>query len=182
MLEFPPGSPATQGGGMHSKRFWPMLTLVAVLALVAAACGDEEEPRGPTAPTAPTGATATGPTATGPVEPCDTAAAGDLLERICSEGVIRVSTDPAYPPQSSLNEETGEYEGFDIDVANEIANRLGVEVDWQTSRRNGPRCSTSHRPTTSPRRRWLCTRTTPPCRISRPIWTARASASAADAP
>jgi len=115
---------------MYSKRFWPMLALVAVLALVAAACGEEEEPSGPTAPTAPTGATATGPTATGPVEPCDTAAAGDLLERICSEGVIRVSTDPAYPPQSFLNSDTGEYEGFDIDVATEIANRLGVRVEW----------------------------------------------------
>jgi polar amino acid transport system substrate-binding protein len=48
------------------------------------------------------------------------------------EGVIRVSTDPAYPPQSELNEETGEYEGFDIDVATEIASRLGVEIEWET--------------------------------------------------
>jgi polar amino acid transport system substrate-binding protein len=42
-----------------------------------------------------------------------------------------VSTDPAYPPQSSLNEQTGEYEGFDIDVATEIAKRLGVDVAWE---------------------------------------------------
>jgi polar amino acid transport system substrate-binding protein len=48
------------------------------------------------------------------------------------DGVIRVSTDPAYPPQSSYNEETGEYEGFDIDVATEIATRLGVEIQWET--------------------------------------------------
>jgi polar amino acid transport system substrate-binding protein len=32
---------------------------------------------------------------------------------------------PKYPPQSSLNQQTGEFEGFDIDVATEIANRLG---------------------------------------------------------
>ena len=38
---------------------------------------------------------------------------------------------PAYPPQSSLNEQTGEYEGFDIDVATEIAKRLGVDVAWE---------------------------------------------------
>jgi len=43
-----------------------------------------------------------------------------------------VSTDPAYPPQSELNEDTGEYEGFDIDVAGEIATRLGVEIQWET--------------------------------------------------
>ncbi len=60
-----------------------------------------------------------------------TDASGDLLAEICESGEIRVSTDPAYPPQSSLNEETQEYEGFDIDVATEIANRLGVEVAWE---------------------------------------------------
>lgn len=112
---------------MRTKRFWPMLALVAVLALVAAACGGDEggESGGTTGPTA------TGPTATGSATPCDTATEGDLLARICSDGEIRVSTDPAYPPQSFLNEQTGEYEGFDIDVATEIANRLGVTVSWE---------------------------------------------------
>ena len=56
----------------------------------------------------------------------------DLLAQVCDEGVLRVSTDPAYPPQSRLNERTGEYEGFDIDVATEIAHRLGVDVAWET--------------------------------------------------
>jgi len=56
----------------------------------------------------------------------------DLLAEICEKGTLTVSTDPAYPPQSSLDEQTGEYEGFDIDVATEIAKRLGVEVGWET--------------------------------------------------
>ncbi|GIU94965.1 MAG: amino acid ABC transporter substrate-binding protein [Gaiellaceae bacterium] len=56
----------------------------------------------------------------------------DLLAQIEEEGVITVSTDPAYPPQSQLNQETGEYEGFDIDVAKEIAERLGVDIAWET--------------------------------------------------
>jgi polar amino acid transport system substrate-binding protein len=55
----------------------------------------------------------------------------DLLAQVCDEGVLTVSTDPAYPPQSKLNEQTGEYEGFDIDVATEIAHRLGVDVAWE---------------------------------------------------
>jgi polar amino acid transport system substrate-binding protein len=55
----------------------------------------------------------------------------DLLAAVEEKGVLTVSTDPAYPPQSELNEETGQYEGFDIDVATEIANRLGVEVGWE---------------------------------------------------
>jgi polar amino acid transport system substrate-binding protein len=44
---------------------------------------------------------------------------------------LTVSTDPAYPPQSELNEDTGEYEGFDIDVAKEIAERLEVDIAWE---------------------------------------------------
>ena len=52
------------------------------------------------------------------------------LARILEAGEIVVSTDPAYPPQSFLNEDTGEYEGFDIDVAKEIGERLGVEVTF----------------------------------------------------
>ena len=54
------------------------------------------------------------------------------MRRSAPRATIRVSTDPAYPPQSELNAETGEYEGFDIDVAMEIAKRLGVEVAWET--------------------------------------------------
>jgi polar amino acid transport system substrate-binding protein len=56
---------------------------------------------------------------------------GDLLSSIEDEGVLTVSTDPAYPPQSFLNEDTGEYEGFDIDVATAIAEAMGVEVAWE---------------------------------------------------
>jgi polar amino acid transport system substrate-binding protein len=55
----------------------------------------------------------------------------DLLASIEEKGVLTVSTDPAYPPQSELNEDTNQYEGFDIDVATEIAERLGVEVAWE---------------------------------------------------
>jgi polar amino acid transport system substrate-binding protein len=105
---------------MRSRWFRPALVLVFAMALVAAACGEDEEGGGATGETAATGATG------------ETAAGGDdLLARIQEQGVIRVSTDPAYPPQSYLNEETGEYEGFDIDVATEIATRLGVDVQWE---------------------------------------------------
>jgi polar amino acid transport system substrate-binding protein len=55
----------------------------------------------------------------------------DLLSAIEEKGTLTVSTDPAYPPQSELNKETNEYEGFDIDVAAAIAERLGVEIAWE---------------------------------------------------
>jgi len=62
---------------------------------------------------------------------CASATEGDLLAAICEAGVIRVATDPAYPPQSELLPD-GTYEGFDIDVANEIGERLGVDVQFET--------------------------------------------------
>lgn len=55
----------------------------------------------------------------------------DLLGSIEEKGVLTVSTDPAYPPQSELNKKTGQYEGFDIDVATEIAKRLEVDIAWE---------------------------------------------------
>lgn len=59
-------------------------------------------------------------------------AADGLLGQIMETGTLRVATDPAYPPQSSYDEGTGEWQGFDIDVANEIATRMGVTVSWET--------------------------------------------------
>jgi polar amino acid transport system substrate-binding protein len=56
---------------------------------------------------------------------------GNLLEEVKDRGVLRVSTDPAYPPQS-FQTQSGEFKGFDIDVAEEIAKRMGVKVEWQT--------------------------------------------------
>ncbi|MEX0991964.1 MAG: transporter substrate-binding domain-containing protein [Actinomycetota bacterium] len=96
---------------MRKSRF--LMLFVMVLALTAAACSKSTTPS---------------PAADGGTEP----AGNDLLAKIKADGVIRVSTDPAYPPQSELNPKTGEYEGFDIDVAEEIARRLGVTVEWET--------------------------------------------------
>jgi polar amino acid transport system substrate-binding protein len=52
------------------------------------------------------------------------------LARILEAGVIRMSTDPAYPPQSELVD--GVMVGFDIDVGTEIASRLGVDIAFET--------------------------------------------------
>jgi polar amino acid transport system substrate-binding protein len=100
--------------------FRRMTLLLGVLALVAAGCGEETPPAD--------GGTQAGEGACATHDP----EAGDLLAEICANEEIRVSTDPAYPPQSELNPETGEYEGFDIDVAKEIADRLGVGIAWET--------------------------------------------------
>jgi polar amino acid transport system substrate-binding protein len=73
--------------------------------------------------------------------------AQDKLAEIEARGTLIVSSDPAYPPQSELVETgqrlanskcasdqrtTGELTGFDIDVAAEIAKRMGLEVCFVT--------------------------------------------------
>ena len=66
-----------------------------------------------------------------PAETTSAEAQDDLLAEILERGTIRVSTDPNYEPQSFLNE-NGEFVGFDVDVAREIGERLGVEVEFVT--------------------------------------------------
>lgn len=59
------------------------------------------------------------------------AASAGTLETVMEKGVMAMSTDPEYPPQSSLDE-NNQFIGFDIDVGREIARRLGVEIQFVT--------------------------------------------------
>lgn len=62
---------------------------------------------------------------------CGSSTPATLLDKVTQAKKLVVSTDPAYPPQSE-SLPGGGYEGFDIDVATEIAKRLGVEVEFTT--------------------------------------------------
>jgi polar amino acid transport system substrate-binding protein len=98
-----------------------LLALLAGAAIVVGACG------GSTASPSASAAAGSG---------CEKAiAAGEptttLLGKICAAGVIKIATDPAYPPYSELDA-SGEYVGFDSDTARETAKRLGVTVEWVT--------------------------------------------------
>ncbi|MBK9050003.1 MAG: transporter substrate-binding domain-containing protein [Chloroflexi bacterium] len=57
--------------------------------------------------------------------------ADNLLADVEERGTIRVSTDPNYEPQSFLDA-NGDFTGFDVEVAREIGERLGVEVEFVT--------------------------------------------------
>jgi polar amino acid transport system substrate-binding protein len=98
--------------------------LVALLAMFLAACGGDDDKASDDGGGSDEPAAAEG-------EGVCAGDVTDLLAQVCDKGTLTVSTDPAYPPQSSLNEQTGDYEGFDIDVATEIAERLGVDVAWE---------------------------------------------------
>lgn len=59
------------------------------------------------------------------------AQAGETLDRVIGNKALVVATNSGWPPQSYLDD-NNEMVGFDIDVAREIAKRLGVEVSFQT--------------------------------------------------
>ena len=103
------------------KKLYAVSMLVVVAMLVLTACGPSATP-----------------TATGPA---------DLLATIKERGYVMVSTDPNYMPQSGMKTDgqrtSGtkcpgdtftypEMQGFDVDVAHAIADKLGVEVCFAT--------------------------------------------------
>ena len=51
------------------------------------------------------------------------------LDDIIKAGVIRIGINPNFPPNSARGA-SGDWEGFDIDIGNKIAEALGVKVEW----------------------------------------------------
>ena len=98
------------------KRVSKVGALLFALALVAAACGSDEADT-----TVPAAATTTTTTAA-------VGAVPDLVE----EGKLILVTTGNFPPFTKINESTGDNEGYSIDVAKEIAKRLGLELELPT--------------------------------------------------
>ncbi len=57
--------------------------------------------------------------------------AGPVLDSIMEKKSIMVATDANWPPQSFINDKN-EMDGFDVDVAREIAKRMDVEIEFTT--------------------------------------------------
>ncbi|MEO8477073.1 MAG: transporter substrate-binding domain-containing protein [Actinomycetota bacterium] len=111
---------------MRTTKLAP-LVVIASLALVAAACGSDTS----STTDSPTGASGTA--AQGVCASVDTAA-GDALANVCESGSLRIATDPKYKPQSWYDVQKGEWNGFDVEVAQEIAKRLGVTSELQAQK------------------------------------------------
>jgi polar amino acid transport system substrate-binding protein len=102
--------------------------LLAALFVVGACSSAGGSPSASTAVSTPAGSAASsGPSASVAASPI----AGGLLDKVMKAGVLKVSTDPNYKPQSFLAPD-GTFQGFDVDVANEVGKRLGVQVKFET--------------------------------------------------
>ena len=102
------------------------VTASVVLLVVTAACGGATPPP----PTSPPPAATQPPAA--PTATAQPAGPKDQLDLIKERGVLRISTDANYAPQSYFDEKTKEWTGFDVDTANEVGKRLGVKIEFTT--------------------------------------------------
>ncbi|MGH2776800.1 MAG: glutamate ABC transporter substrate-binding protein [Actinomycetota bacterium] len=100
-----------------NKRLW-IIALMMVLALVAAACGDDDEGGGDTE----------GDTG-GDTEAYE-APEGTPMAEWQEEGSVTIGVKFDVPPFGFENPQSGEVEGFDVDMGNYIAEKLGVEVEF----------------------------------------------------
>jgi polar amino acid transport system substrate-binding protein len=106
-----------EGDAVKRTRVW-LAALIAVFALIVAACAsnDEDGTTGGSGATATTGTSgATGTT-------------GIPTFTTLEEGVLQVANCLDYPPFESIK--NGDEVGFDIDLVEEVASRLGLTVDW----------------------------------------------------
>lgn len=60
---------------------------------------------------------------------CAQQGTGSVLDEIQEAGKVVVGTSADYPPYEYVDE-TGAYAGFDIELMTEIADRMGVDLEW----------------------------------------------------
>ncbi len=102
-----------------------LLVAVVALAGIVAACGSSSD----------TSASASASSAaTTPMEKAKEILGHDptgLAAKIVDAGTVVVANDANYPPQSSVDQATGELVGFDVDVAKKMGELLNLNVDFK---------------------------------------------------
>ena len=110
------------------RRFRWLLAVLLAFALVAAACGDDDDTQaseGDDTPAADDGDTGDDD---GDGDDAAPAAVPGLVE----EGKLIVVTTGNFPPFTAIDEDTGDNVGYTIDIAREVADRLGLELELPT--------------------------------------------------
>lgn len=96
-----------------------LLGLVAILmTLMLAACGSNN------------GSSSTAATNNAGTSEETSTAATDSLQKIKDAGKIVIGTEGTYPP-FTYHDASGELTGFDVEIAREVAKRLGVEAQFE---------------------------------------------------
>jgi polar amino acid transport system substrate-binding protein len=108
---------------MRAGRFrsGALLGLVLAIALVAAGCGNKSE----------TGGGSTGTTTAAPA--VDEALAAKVPDAIKSDGKVLIGTDSSYAPNEFLDTDGKTVIGFDVELFNAIAAKLGMKTEWRSA-------------------------------------------------
>src|SRR3954470_17324300 len=102
-----------------------VLSLVAVAAMTVslAACGKESG----------TG-TGSGSGAPAPSSSVDSALAAKVPADIKTAGKLLIGTDSTYAPSEFLSTDGKTVVGFDVDLFNAVAGKLGLKTEWQSAK------------------------------------------------
>jgi len=104
-----------------SARSWRLLILGVGLALVLAACGEDGGEGGSTT------------TTPGAAPAVDQALAAKVPAAIKSDGKILIGTDSSYAPNEFLDTDGKTVVGFDVDLFNAVAAKLGLTTEWESA-------------------------------------------------
>jgi polar amino acid transport system substrate-binding protein len=96
----------------------------AVLMLTLTACGEKTDDSG----------AAPGASSAAPSIAADPALAAKVPAGIKADGKIVVGADATYAPSEFLDTDGKTIVGFDVDLFNAVATKLGLKVDWQISK------------------------------------------------
>jgi polar amino acid transport system substrate-binding protein len=112
---------AAQGGILmirNGLRSGAVLAAGLALALSLAACGEEKNTGGGGGPT--------------PTTAADPALVAKVPAGIKADGKIKIGTDATYPPSEFT--ENGKVVGFDVDLFDAVAKKLGLTTEWTESK------------------------------------------------
>ncbi|HJU02201.1 MAG TPA: ABC transporter substrate-binding protein [Actinomycetes bacterium] len=101
-----------------------LLGLALAVALVAAGCGGDDNAG--TESGGSTGSTAATPAV-------DEALAAKVPDAIKSDGKVLIGTDASYAPNEFLDTDGKTVIGFDVDLFNAVAAKLGLKTEWQSA-------------------------------------------------
>lgn len=104
----------TPSNGKKMRKSWMLTAILLMVVLVVSACGSKTTDNGSG----------------------NEAKASNELEQIKSAGTMKVGMMGTYAPYNFLNDKK-EMDGFDADIAREVAKRLGVEVEFVSQEFSG---------------------------------------------
>jgi polar amino acid transport system substrate-binding protein len=102
-----------------------LVGLGLAVALVAAGCGDNSSSGGSSG--------GGGNTATTKAVTVDEALAGKVPAAVKSDGKLLIGTDSSYPPNEFLDTDGKTVIGFDVDLFDAVAAKLGLKTQWQSA-------------------------------------------------